>query len=322
VATLEPSRLGLTRGRGDAADRWLRKGERYYFARDWPRATQAFQRARALLPKHPAPLVGLSLVELRRRGLSFEYASAKSDPRVQSLLERLVEFPSDETFAPRWFLCGRLALMLGDGQRALAWLERAQGSAPSADTEGALGIAYLSLGRSREAVVRLRRATELEPDQAAHWTNLGAALMMQESPEQAREAYRRAVELDPNDARALSDLGTTLIALGQARAALDYLERAQSLAPERATVMNNLGFALQSLGQTDRAVEWYERAIACDRTLGSAWLNLGVARAKQGRLDEAESALRRALELDPEDPRALANLEDLDRVRGAADDGP
>lgn len=314
---LEPSRLGLTSGVGDKADRLLLEGERHYFDENWAAAARAFQTAAALLPEHPAPVVGSVLVAIRERGMPFEYAAARSDAWVEEQLRRLVALPHAESFAPKWLLCGRLALVLGDGERALAFLERARALDANAETEGALGIAYLSLGMSREAVLQLERAVELAPEDASHWTNLGAALMMAGNPERAREAYGRAVELAPESARALSDLGTTLIGLGQARAALPHLERAQALAPGRATVMNNLGFALQSLGELERAIEWYERAIAADPALGSAWVNLGVARAKQGRLDDAESALERALELDPEDPRVLRNLEDLATLRAS-----
>ena len=58
-----------------------------------------------------------------------------------------------------------------------------------------------------------------------------------------------------------------------------------------------------------------ERATQLDPKLGSAWLNLGTTRAKRGELDQAEAAFKRALALDPEDPRAKANLEELGELR-------
>jgi tetratricopeptide (TPR) repeat protein len=89
------------------------------------------------------------------------------------------------------------------------------------------------------------------------------------------------------------------------------LERAVALAPDRATLLSNLGYAYQSGGKLDLAIITYQRALGRDPRLGSAWINLGTARAKQGNYAEAERCLRQALKLDPSDPRALANLDEL-----------
>ncbi len=52
-----------------------------------------------------------------------------------------------------------------------------------------------------------------------------------------------------------------------------------------------------------------------DPKLGSAWLNLGTAEAKRGNLDKAEEAFKKAQALDPSDPRAKANLEELSELK-------
>lgn len=315
-----PPSLGLTRGVGDEADTWLAQGERDYIGKDLDAAAQAFQRARQLLPRHPAPVVGAVMVELERAKAGYEFASRRGDAEVLRLQAELAAADAASDFAPWWYQRGRVALLLGDAEAARSALQRAAELTPEdAKVHGALGVAFLALGDPAGAVLGLQRAVDLEPDNAALWTNLGAAFMMSERPEQAREAYRRAVELAPSSARAHSDLGTTLIALGQARAALGELEEAHRLAPERPTIMNNLGYALQSLGEWSSAEAWYQQALARDPSLGAAWVNLGVVRAKQRRFDEARAAFERALELDPEDPRALVNLEELGREQAATE---
>jgi Flp pilus assembly protein TadD len=84
----------------------------------------------------------------------------------------------------------------------------------------------------------------------------------------------------------------------------------------------NLSYALQLSGSVDQAVTVAERATQLDPKLGSAWLNLGTALGKRREWDKAEAAFRRALALDPEDPRAKANLEELAELRRAKSSAP
>jgi Flp pilus assembly protein TadD len=319
----EAPTLGLVRGEGDEADGWLARGEVHFRAGRLDEASHAFRKANALLPKHPAPVVGLTLVEFERAELGLEFASRRDDPKVLELLGQLEAANSPPDFALAWLVRGRLLLLLGEAERARSVLENAVALDPrDARAFGALGIACLALGDSSGAVSNAKAAVDLNPKSAALWSNLGAAWMMSEQPEQARQAYERAVELSPNSARAHSDLGTTLIAMGQAGAALTELEEAHRLAPDRATVMNNLGYALQSLGEVEGAENWYRRSLAADPSLGSAWVNLGVLCAKSQRFDEASAAFEQALRLDPEDPRALENVKELERERAVVEASP
>ena len=89
------------------------------------------------------------------------------------------------------------------------------------------------------------------------------------------------------------------------------MRRAVDLAPDRATFISNLGYAYQLSGNLDEAVKTYRLALSKDPSLGSAWINLGTALAAQKKYNEAETALKKALELDPSDPRAKANLDEL-----------
>jgi tetratricopeptide (TPR) repeat protein len=81
--------------------------------------------------------------------------------------------------------------------------------------------------------------------------------------------------------------------------------------------MSNLGYAYQQLGELPTAIQWYQSAIASDRTLGSAWINLGTAHAAVGDRAKAEAAFKQALALDPTDPRAQANLQELGALKAA-----
>lgn len=65
-----------------------------------------------------------------------------------------------------------------------------------------LGCACLKVGRTADAVRRLREATERDPAYTAAWKQLGKALTENDEPEAALEAYTQGMEV----ARSRGDL--------------------------------------------------------------------------------------------------------------------
>jgi Flp pilus assembly protein TadD len=309
--------VGLARGSGDPADDELRAGDEAYQKDDLVAARRHYTRARTLAPRDPAPRVGLLRVRLGEASVPTDYAALPGDRRVRQLLDEtgaILKLKAD--YAPAWLEQGRLWLILGDANAALKSLERAESLEPhDAETQSALGVAWLATGKSDTALEHFRRAADLDPDDPDRLTNLGTAYLMRGLVNDAVRAFERAVVLAPADARARGDLGTAYLAANRPDQAVAVLERAVALAPDRATLLSNLGYAYQSGGKLDLAIITYQRALGRDSRLGSAWINLGTARAKQGDYAEAERCLRQALKLDPSDPRALANLEELRDLR-------
>ncbi len=94
------------------------------------------------------------------------------------------------------------------------------------------------------------------------------------------------------------------------------------LEPRRATFHSNLGYALQQSGSVDRARSEYQEALRLDPKLVSAWINLATALARDpATRKEARADLERARALSPDDPRVVANLQELDALEGRAAQG-
>jgi Flp pilus assembly protein TadD len=68
------------------------------------------------------------------------------------------------------------------------------------------------------------------------------------------------------------------------------------------------------LGDYEASEARARRALALDPSLGSAWLNLGLVQNQLGDRDEARRSFVKAHDLDPDDPRPLNNLADLDEL--------
>ncbi len=311
---------GLARGTGDAADKALLVGDKAFDLDDLPAAKRAYDQARRLAPKDPAPRVGQARVALAVTGVATDYAAAPKDRRVAAVLRQLdAALALDKDYGPAYVERGRVLLILGRAPDALAALGKGVELMPrDAEAHSALAVAQLATGKSAEALDHFKRAADLDPDNADRLTNLGTAYMMRGRVDDALRAYQRAVQLAPDDARVHGDLGTAYLAANKAQEALEHLKKAVQLAPDRATFLSNLGYAYQLLGKLDDAVATCRLAIKKDPKLGSAWINLGTALAKQKKFDEAEKAFKQALALDPTDPRAKANLDELAAAKKAA----
>lgn len=61
------------------------------------------------------------------------------------------------------------------------------------------GITVAQRGLWREAIYRWERASDLDPDYAAAWNNLGIAYEHEGQFDKAREAYEMALDLEPNN---------------------------------------------------------------------------------------------------------------------------
>ncbi len=95
-----------------------------------------------------------------------------------------------------------------------------------------LGIAYLHLGRDKEAETALIAATEINPGSAVAHNLLGVIYREEGRFDEARRAYQRALELDPAYADAHLNLGVLYdLYLQQPPEALAHYERYRVLKP-------------------------------------------------------------------------------------------
>jgi tetratricopeptide (TPR) repeat protein len=88
------------------------------------------------------------------------------------------------------------------------------------------------LGKLEEAIEAYRKATEIKPDYAQAWNNLGVSLDRLGRLEEAIEVYRKATEIKPDYADAWYNLGVSLGRLGKLEEAIEVLRQALEIAPD------------------------------------------------------------------------------------------
>jgi len=80
----------------------------------------------------------------------------------------------------------RLLVATKEAEQASGWFERAQQDYPeSAAVHNDLGLCYAECGRGTDAVVAMRRATQLQPDEVRYRNNLAKLLVAEDQTVQA-----------------------------------------------------------------------------------------------------------------------------------------
>jgi tetratricopeptide (TPR) repeat protein len=191
---------------------------------------------------------------------------------------------------------------------ALASL-RGQADAPPG-TEQAL--AMLEKGRTEEAAaifqaVAERKEKDIEKAAAAY-RHLGALAFLDDT-QKSLSAYRRATELEPNNAEGWKQLGNLLFRIGkldEAEAAYRKVESLGEAADDRellAAAYNGLGLVYQTRGDLNDAEAMHKKALVLEESLGrkagmaADYGNLGIIYKTRGDLTHAEAMHKKALAL-------------------------
>lgn len=161
------------------------------------------------------------------------------------------------------------------------------------------GLIAAALGRYDEAQRCYWQALQLQPDFADARNNLGVTLQAQGEHEAAVRQYREAVALNPSLVDARLNLGTALARLEHYDEALACYEQALALDPYSADAHFNAGNALTAKGESVAAIARFQRAIELRPAFAQAHVNLGSATGKLGNYAEAEQQYRQAVALQP-----------------------
>ena len=104
------------------------------------------------------------------------------------------------------------------------------------------GIGLLLQGDLKAAELIFEKVTEVDPDYADGWVNIGRVRVREGRTDEAQEVLRRALELAPELAKAHYFLALTYKTQGQYDKALEHLETAASQYPRDRVVLNQLFF--------------------------------------------------------------------------------
>ncbi len=171
-----------------------------------------------------------------------------------------------------------------------------------------VGAANKGLNQIADAYKAFTKVTELNPNYADGFYNLGIILQDQGRLDEAITSYKKALALKPDYAEAHNNMGNTLKEQGQLDEAIASYEQALSIKPDYADAFYNIGNVLKDQGKLEDAIASYERALSLKPDQPEMYNNLGTALQDQGKLDEAIDAYNRALTINPDHAVTHRNL--------------
>lgn len=152
-----------------------------------------------------------------------------------------------------------------------------------------------------------RKALLIDADLAEAHASLGLVLWLYDWDRAAAEReLRRAVELDHNDAAACQWLAELLAEQGKTQAADREIRRALEIDPLSLVANGDRGLFSYYQRDYEQAVRSYRQTLAMDAGFSQAWLGLGLAYAQQGAHAQAVEALQRVNRLGPIPPAMAA----------------
>lgn len=210
--------------------------------------------------------------------------------------------------AAQWSVRGYRLTRVGDTFGALAAHQRSYDLEP--DGFGAnmnLGAALTRVGRLEEGLRHAEQEVALFPDAPMSHIALGRAYQSRNRHRDAATCYRRAIELDPSELTARRDLFSCLIAVGDRDGAVDVVANSvlaiRTLCYSESSVrMNapdtwiNEGLMYLERGFPAVAIPFFSECIAMFPEEAVAWHDLSVALFFCGEIGRARDAARIALE--------------------------
>lgn len=214
----------------------------------------------------------------------------------------------------------RLGMALGAQGRAadaIVELRRALAMAPdNLDIVLNLANAEAESGHTAEAEKRLRHVLTRQPNHGDARFNLGTLLMRHDRLDEAAGEFRTLLHYYPGSADAHNSLGIVLERQKQWAPAEQAYRKALALDGGHISALNNLGNVLRAQNRADEAADCYARAMTLTPAHADGYLNTGMLRAEQGQFTEAAALFRRALAVDPRCIEAAINLGEALRRTG------
>jgi tetratricopeptide (TPR) repeat protein len=231
--------------------------------------------------------LGIALRELGRQDEALEQ------------FQRAVEL--EPRFAPAQTNLGQTLLDRGNAEKALAPSQEAVRLDPnSAALHHNLGNVLRVLERFVDARAEYLEALRLNPELPLSNAHLGLVLQRTGQASEAVVWLKKAVELEPNNVDFWHWLAELHDELEEPGDSIPCWERVIALVPDRVAAHLALGWALQDEGRYDASRTHYEIAIRLQPDSGTAYLNLGGLQEELGQMREAEASFRTALKLQPQ----------------------
>lgn len=171
------------------------------------------------------------------------------------------------------------------------------------------GNADLQAGRYAQARTNFEKGLSLleQKDPAIQVSVLRAiadSYSREGNTEKAIESLKKALEIDPNDAASLQVIATVLVNSGREKEAEAYIARLPEGTKIDPNSMLNVGIKLYNEKDFNGAVERFDRVVQENPELATAYYYRGLAYLALNKTAEAKADFQKLLDLEPNHPNA------------------
>lgn len=195
-----------------------------------------------------------------------------------------------------WFHLGLAYKELGNAPEAVKAFEEARslkGFEEAARFSNS-GVAYGMAAQYDKAVLDLRKAIEMEPENADHWNNLGLYLSEAGRIPESINALDTALKLKPGSDKAYYNKGNAYAKAGDFYKAMENYKKAIEFNPSSSDALNNTGNCYAALRMPDSALVWFQKAVEANPYNVKAITNLGVTYTMLGDTAKGQEYLNQA----------------------------
>ena len=176
------------------------------------------------------------------------------------------------------------------------------------------GIGCIELKEYEDAMVFLKKAETLAPQNAMILFNLGLCTDAQGRSDEAVHYYHLVLAYDPGHVGAYNNLAAVLTREGRLADAEVLYRTALKYNPDHYILHYNLAIFLKNQGRNDEAIAEFQKTLSINPEVAEAHLSSGVLFFKKGDYARARDSFKRVLEIDRSHETAKKNLEVLEEM--------
>jgi tetratricopeptide (TPR) repeat protein len=211
-------------------------------------------------------------------------------------LDRAVSLASHASKGEQLWIAGTRAGAYGDGAGQLAAYRELADAFPDDERAQTLfGVVYFGRQEYSEGAKYLRKATEINPDFAPAYNQLGYAYMFTGNLTAAEQAFKRYTELLPHDPNPFDSYAEFLLSSGRFKESIVQYRKALEINPHFINSSMGIAAALMYQNDHEKARAEVRRVLSEARNDGEkrfAHFVLSVISADQGRTDDAVAQLQ------------------------------
>ena len=197
----------------------------------------------------------------------------------------------------------------GDTKMAVAYVDRASSLTNSPEQLYKLARVSLNLHLKDQAVVALKQAVVLRPDEPSYHFALGTAWLNQPPDLQAAEqSFQQFLKLKPDDPQGQVHLGYVLLKQKKQAEARTWLLKSIGNGVGTPEAFYYLGLISQAENQDAEAIQLFQKSVQLAPSFASAHVALGSSYLKLKDYERAQQALEAGVKLSPDDSKAHYNL--------------